>query len=107
MLRTWHRRWSSTRGRGIGPSARGITADWKASAFEQLERQKGAIEAELEHSLEWMPLPEKKSARILLEEKIDPKDEENRDDVKRWFAEKSVTMYRAFRDRVLALELPT
>lgn len=81
-----------------------ITSPWKSHAFEQLEGQKDAIEAELGAELIWKPMPEKKSARILLEEKIDPKKPENLETVKEWFRDNTTRMYRAFKSRIAQLD---
>lgn len=78
--------------------------DWKDSAFQQLCTEKDAIEAEIGEPLQWMPLHDKKSARILLEKKIDPREESNRQAICTWFCEKVPRMYRVFKDRVTALQ---
>ncbi|HEY3782759.1 MAG TPA: DUF4268 domain-containing protein [Fimbriimonadaceae bacterium] len=77
---------------------------WKDSAFQQLQQEKGAIEHELDSELLWKRMGDKKSARILLESKIDPLNEQNRETIKEWFAEWSVRMYNAFKPRVHALK---
>ena len=76
---------------------------WKEDAFAQLESQRDAIEAEIGETLQWLPLPGKKAARILLEAPIDPKDDSNHERVKEWMYKQSVAFYRAFHDRVRAL----
>ena len=54
-----------------------------------------------------MPLPGKKTARVLLEAKIDPRKPENEPQVREWFAVNSVKMFKAFKSRVLALVEPS
>jgi hypothetical protein len=83
-----------------------MTPSWKEEAFEQLSMQKDSIEAEIGEPLEWTPLPGKKAARILLEAPIDPRDDANRDQVKRWMSTKAVAFHRAFHDRVRNLQPP-
>lgn len=77
---------------------------WKDEAFNQLIAQKDAIEKEVGAVLDWRPMSEKKSARVLLEAGIDPKDDDNRQAVKEWMFEKSVAFYKAFHDRVRKLK---
>lgn len=77
-----------------------ITVPWKMEAFEALAAQKASIEAELGNSLQWLPLPGKKTARILLEAKIDPKKPDNEPEVRRWFATYSVRMFNVFKSRI-------
>ena len=83
-----------------------ITVSWKDEAFASLQAQSAAIEAELGSTLQWMPLPGKKSARVLLEAKIDPRRPENERQVREWFAVNSIKMFKAFKRRVLALSEP-
>jgi hypothetical protein len=77
---------------------------WKDSAFQQLYADKEAIEMEIGGPLQWIPLPDKKSARILLETKIDPRQDSNRQAVSAWFRDKLVLMHKVFKDRVAALQ---
>ncbi len=84
-----------------------ITVSWKDSALQGLEVHRQAIESEICSQLQWIPLPGKKSARILLEAKIDPRNPENESLVREWFAENTERMYRVFKNRVLALAEPT
>lgn len=84
-----------------------ITVPWKSEAFSALQTQKAAIEAELGSALQWMPLPGKKSARVLLEGKIDPRKPENEPQVREWFAVNSVKMFKAFKNRVRGLLEPS
>lgn len=84
-----------------------ITVPWKSEAFDALQAQKAAIEAELGSALQWMPLPGKKTARVLLEAKIDPRKPENEPQVREWFAVNSIKMFKAFKSRVLALVEPS
>lgn len=51
---------------------------WKDAAFEVLQEQAQEIEAEVGHPLEWRPMPNNSSSRIILEEKLDPDVEANR-----------------------------
>lgn len=80
--------------------------DWTSTAYQSLLAQKESIEADLGAPLAWLELPDKRSSRILLEAKIDPKDHANRAIVIEWFATNTVKMYWAFRDKVLALRPP-
>lgn len=77
---------------------------WKDEAFNQLLAQKDAIEKELGAVLDWRPMSDRKSARVLLEVAIDPKNDDNRQAVKEWMFEKSVAFYKAFHDRVRKLK---
>ena len=77
---------------------------WKDEAFNQLIAQKDAIEKELGAALDWRPMSDNKSARVLLEAPIDPKDDDNRQAVKEWMFEQSVAFYKAFHDRVRKLK---
>lgn len=79
---------------------------WKDAAFQMLLDQKDAIEAELGESLQWLEMPDKKSARVLLEVKMDPDQAENRKAICHWFAEKTPRMLSLFRDRVASLQPP-
>jgi hypothetical protein len=83
-----------------------INSVWKDEAFNALLEQKTVIEEELGSSLIWMPLPAKKTARILLEAKIDPRKPENEAQVRDWFTENSIKMFSVFRPRILALAAP-
>lgn len=83
-----------------------VQPEWKASAFEQLQSQAEAIHEDLGRELEWRPMPEKQSARILLEEKLDPGNEGNRKLVCEWFKEWTPKIYLAFKDRIKALAGP-
>lgn len=60
-----------------------IRVPWKERAFAALEKQKDAIEAELGSPLKWLLMPDKNSARIVLERDLDPSVPENREEVKR------------------------
>lgn len=84
-----------------------ITVTWKSAALDALQAQSASIEAELGSALQWMPLPGKKTARVLLEAKIDPRKPENEPQVREWFAVNSVKMFKAFKSRVLALVEPS
>lgn len=79
---------------------------WKDSAFEQLKSQAGEIEKELGATLQWRPMLDKISSKILLEAKIDPKNDANRKAVCDWFAEWTPKMFLAFSNRVKALAEP-
>lgn len=79
---------------------------WKDSAFEQLKSQAGEIEKEVGTKLQWRSMLGKSSARILLEEKIDPGIEANRNTVCDWFSEWTPKMFTAFSERVKALSAP-
>lgn len=79
---------------------------WKDAAFEQLESQASQIEKEVGAKLQWRPMPDKSSAKVLLEEKIDPKIDSNRNTVCDWFAEWTPKMFLAFHHRVKALSAP-
>jgi hypothetical protein len=79
---------------------------WKDSAFEQLKAQASEIEKEVGATLQWRPMLDKVSSKILLEEKIDPKIETNRKAVCDWFAKWTPKMYLAFSKRVKGLTAP-
>jgi hypothetical protein len=84
-----------------------IQPEWKDAAFEQLQAQADAIHSELGgRKLDWRPMPGKQSARILLEEKIDPRQESNRTAVCAWFTEWTPKIYLAFRERIKGLVEP-
>ncbi len=80
--------------------------DWKDSAFEQLRSQAAEIEKEVGTKLDWRPMIDKGSSKVVLEAKIDPKDDTNRKAVCDWFAEWTPKMYAAFSKRVKALSEP-
>ena len=79
---------------------------WKDSAFEQLESLASEIEHDLGRKLLWRAMQKKKSSLVVLEEKIDPKAEGNRQAVCDWFAEWTPKMFSAFSNRVKALSEP-
>ena len=83
-----------------------IHCAWKSSAFAQLKSVEGEIQKEIGRALDWRSMPDKVSARILLEERIDPGVEENRKKICDWFAEWTPKMFIAFKDRVKALSEP-
>ena len=76
---------------------------WKKDAFAQLLLQRQAIETEIGETLDWREMPERISARIVLEADIDPKDNNNNERVKQWMYEKSVAFYKTFHSRVRLL----
>ncbi len=78
---------------------------WKESAYRQLLSQRESIEREV-GPLQWLPLTEKKSFKIMLEAKINPREDENRQAVKDWFAKYTPLMFQAFKDRVISLKAP-
>ena len=53
--------------------------------------------------LQWLPLEEKKSARIVLEARLDPSEDENRQAVLDWFSANTQAMYGSFKNRVAGL----
>jgi len=83
-----------------------IQSKWKDIAFEQLKAHADAIHSELGRELDWRPMPENQSARILLEEKIDPGKESNRKAVYDWFTEWTPKIYLAFKERIKQLVEP-
>ncbi len=83
-----------------------ITVAWKITAFEALFAQKDQIEEELGAPLQWVLLPEKKTSRVLLEVKIDPRNPANEEEVRKWFAINVVKMHEVFKKRVMALVEP-
>jgi hypothetical protein len=82
-----------------------ITVEWKADAFNILLEQKDDIESIL-GPLEWLPLEDKKSAKIIMVGDIDPKDPTKQDEVDAWFAVNVQRFYDVFKDRVARLESP-
>lgn len=79
---------------------------WKDAAFNQLKTQAEGIEKEIGVGLQWRPMPDKNSAKILLETKIDPKVDANRKAVADWFAEWTPKVFASFQKRVKALVEP-
>jgi hypothetical protein len=79
---------------------------WKDAAFTILESQAPQIEKELGRTLEWRAMPDKVSARVLLEEKLNPGIEGNRAAVCDWFAKWTPKMFSVFSNRVKALNMP-
>jgi len=82
-----------------------LTGDRKSAAFDALLAQRAEIEAEFGAPMDWQPLEGKKSARVLFEERIDARDESNRDRVIQWFVEQTPRFHEVFRKRIAALEL--
>jgi hypothetical protein len=80
---------------------------WKQDAFKQLMRQEAAIEKEIGRKLDWRPMADQVSSRIVLEEEINPDDKENHDKVCDWFAAWTPKMYRAFQERIKNLKAPS
>lgn len=80
-----------------------ISVDWKSEAFEALLEQKDEIEKVL-GPLEWLPLEDKNSSRIVMSQNIDPKNPANEQAVLAWFAENLQKFYDVFKDRVARLE---
>ena len=83
-----------------------VKPEWKDNAFKQLKKQADSIHSELRRKLDWRPMPEKQSARILLEEKIDPRKDVNREAVCEWFTKWTPKIYSAFKDRIKNLVEP-
>jgi hypothetical protein len=81
-----------------------VSPSWKEEAFAQLQAQREVIEGEIGESLQWLSLADKKVARILLEAPIDPRDPQNRDQVKKWMYKQAMAFYKAFHARVKALK---
>ncbi len=83
-----------------------IKTPWKDSAFKQLRTQASEIHSELGLDLDWRPMLEKISARILLTEKLDPSQETNRRKVCEWFKLWTPKIYNSFQHRIKELEEP-
>ncbi|HLO98819.1 MAG TPA: DUF4268 domain-containing protein [Fimbriimonas sp.] len=79
---------------------------WAKEAFFDLLAQREQIEAEMGEPLAWREIPEKRCSRVLLEVQIDPRNEDNRAAICDWFADAAPRLYRAFRERVVALRAP-
>lgn len=77
---------------------------WRKAAFEQLFAQRKEIESEIGCALDWLPSMDMKITRIRVRKEIDPKDEANRDEVKRWMHHYATAFYRAFRPRIANLD---
>lgn len=92
------------RNQSIGIEMKVHPEEWKDSAYKQLLADKKAIEDQLGSPLDWREMEGKKSARALLEVKLDPRRKENEKAVCEWFAAKLPLMYATFRDRVSKLE---
>jgi hypothetical protein len=75
-------------------------------AFEQLKAEADTVQKEVGAALQWRPMLDKGSSKIVLEERIDPKDPANRRAVCDWFAHWTPKMFLAFADRVKALSAP-
>jgi hypothetical protein len=83
-----------------------VKPEWKASAFQQLYGQKSEIETEIGKELDWREMADKESSRIILEEMIDPSNEQNRKSVCEWFRQWVPKMHKAFQQRVKDLQEP-
>lgn len=81
-----------------------LNGPWKDDAFNQLHAQKDGIEGQIGTPLQWKALPDKKSARIILETGINPRDPTNRDAVKQWLHQNAVAFYKTFQPRVKQLK---
>lgn len=77
---------------------------WKESAFAQLQEQATDIENEIGRKLDWRDMPGQSSSRVVLEEKLDPDEKENRQKICDWFATWTPKVFRAFQGRVKALK---
>jgi hypothetical protein len=64
------------------------------------------IHSELGRKLDWRSMPEKQSARILLEKKIDPGKASNRKAVYDWFTKWTPKIYLTFKNRIKELVEP-
>jgi hypothetical protein len=84
-----------------------INVPWKRSAFETLLLEKNAIESEIGAELDWLPMPDKRRSRILLEAPIDPKNPSNEPEVLSWFTRRSTEFYLTFKERVASLPEPS
>lgn len=80
--------------------------EWKESAFDQLQEQASAIEHEIGRKLDWRKMPGQSSSRVVLEQKLDPDEKENRQEICVWFATWTPKIFRAFQGRVKALKSP-
>ena len=87
----------------IGIELAVLPRGWKDAAYQQLLDQKTTIEDQIGEPLRWFPNPGKKMARIQLEAKIDPRQDDNHSAVCAWFVAKLPLMYHTFKDRVAAL----
>ena len=81
----------------------GITTSWKQEAFEQLKSEQAEIEAAIGKPVQWLELEGKKTARILLEQNVDPKLPENISFIKDWFAQYATIFYKTFNPRIKKL----
>ncbi len=79
---------------------------WKESALDQLQEQASDIENEIGRKLDWRKMPGQSSSRVILEEKIDPDEKENRQKICEWFATWTPKVFLAFQGRVKALKSP-
>lgn len=77
---------------------------WKEAAFAQIERDKAAIEAELGAALEWINNPNVGLARLRLTTDLDPRNDTDREAIKKWMYEKAVLFHRVFAPRVRSLQ---
>ncbi len=81
-----------------------IKTPWRLAAYEQLYEQRAEIENEIGCKLEWIALEGKSYTRIGVSKEIDPKDENNRDEIKRWMNHYATAFYRVFRPRIQNLD---
>lgn len=79
---------------------------WKEIAFDQLRVQSKAIEDEIGHPLDWREMPGQRSSKVILEEKINPDVEGNRQRVCEWFEVWTPKVFLAFQDRIKKLAAP-
>lgn len=79
---------------------------WKDTAFQILISQRTEIEHEIGRKLDWREMSGQSSSRVLLEEKINPDEKENRSKVCEWFSVWTPKVFLAFQDRVKQLVNP-
>jgi len=73
--------------------------------FRQLHKEKAAIEMELDESVEWRELPDKKQSDITLDNpNLDPNRRSQWPQQHLWLAEQMEAFYRVFNPRIRALE---
>lgn len=82
----------------------GMNVLWKKDAFAQLQSEQRDIEKEIGAELAWREMPENKSARIVLEANLDPKDSNNGEEVKQWMYHQSIAFYKTFHQRIKVLK---
>ena len=73
--------------------------------FTNLEKDREAIEKELNSQLEWQELPEKKASRIIQYHSADFQNKDNWEELFKWFKERAESFHNTFHNRIKNLDL--